>query len=168
MCGTFEETVEDMKKQLFLCLIAAMAMVSCTRYYNTYEVVGGGVKKKTVDLTVNTNQWDFDKSTNQYFCHFDVPELTDSVYNYGEVSVNREYNSGTKNAYQVALPETSYKVEYQVNETTGDTTNTFYYAQHVDCVYGIGFVEVFYTISDYFYPDGFAPEGMLFRLQMTY
>ena len=167
MCGTSEETVEDMKKQLFLCLIAAMAMVSCTRYYNTYEVVGGGVKKKTVDLTVNTNQWDFDKGTNQYFCHFNVPELTDSVYNYGEVSVNREYNSGTKNAYQVALPETSYKVEYEVDENDS-VINTFYYAQHVDCVYGIGFVEVFYTISDYFYPDGFAPEGMLFRLQMTY
>ena len=170
MCGTFEETVEDMKKQLFLCLIAVVAMVSCTRpinnYYNTYEVVGGGVKKKTVDLTVNTNQWDFDKGTNQYFCHFDVPELTDSVYNYGEVSVNREYNSGTKNAYQVALPETSY---LQIEITNDDNTTSPYFSQqHLDYAFGIGFVEVFCTISDFYYEDGWKPDGMLFRLQMTY
>ena len=163
MCGTFEETVEDMKKQLFLCLIAVVAMAFTACSNNESQL-----KKHTVDLAVQSSQWEFDQDVNQYYCHFNVPELTAQIYNYGEVSVNREYNSGSKNAYQVALPETSYKVEYQVNETTGDTTNTFYYAQHVDYVYGIGFVEVFYTISDYFYPDGFAPEGMLFRLQMTY
>ena len=166
MCGTFEETVEDMKKQLFLCLIAAMAMVSCTRYYNTYEVVGGGVKKKTVNLPVKTNQWEFDQDVNQYYCHFDVLELTDSVYNYGEVSVNREYNSGTKDAYQVALPETSY---LQIEITNDDnTTSPYFYQQHLDYAFGIGFVEVFCTISDFYYEDGWKPDGMLFRLQMTY
>ena len=126
------------------------------------------LQKKTVDLAVKSSQWEFDESVNQYYCHFNVPELTESVYNYGEVSINREYNSGTKNAYQVALPETSYKVEYEYDETTGEVINTFYYAQLVDCVYGIGFVEVFYTISDFFYPAGEKPEGMLFRLQLTY
>ena len=124
--------------------------------------------KKTVDMTVTTSQWDFDQSANMFFCHFDVPEITSDVYNYGEVSVNHEYNSGTNNAYQVALPETTYKVEYEVNETTGDTTNTFYYAQHLDYAYGAGFVEVFCTISDYFYPEGWTPGNMLFRLQMSY
>ena len=124
--------------------------------------------KTTVDMTVTTSQWDFDQSANMFFCHFDVPEITSDVYNYGEVSVNREYNSGTKNAYQVALPETSYKVEYEVNEATGDTTNTFYYAQHLDYAYGVGFVEVFCTISDFFYPEGWTPDPMLFRLQMSY
>ena len=119
-------------------------------------------------MAVKSSQWEFDEDVNQYYCHFDIPELTEQVYNYGEVSVNREYNSGTKNAYQVALPETSYKVEYENDENTGEVLNTFYYAQHVDYAFGIGFVEVFYTISDFFYPEGEKPEGMLFRLQLTY
>lgn len=124
--------------------------------------------KKTIDLTVTSAQWDFDQSANMFFCHFDIPELTENVYNYAEVSVSHEYNSGKNNAYQVALPETIYKVEYEVNEATGDTTNTFYYAQHLDYAYGVGFVEVFCTISDYFYPEGWTPDPMLFRLQMSY
>lgn len=124
--------------------------------------------KKTIDLTVTSAQWDFDQSANMFFCHFDIPELTENVYNYAEVSVSHEYNSGKNNAYQVALPETTYKVEYEVNEATGDTTNTFYYAQHLDYAYGVGFVEVFCTISDYFYPEGWTPDAMLFRLQMSY
>ena len=152
-----------MKKYLFICLMAVAAMGFTACRSNEPQL-----QKKTVDLAVKSSQWEFDESVNQYYCHFNVPELTESVYNYGEVSINREYNSGTKNAYQVALPETSYKVEYEYDETTGEVINTFYYAQLVDCVYGIGFVEVFYTISDFFYPAGEKPEGMLFRLQLTY
>ena len=151
-----------MRKYLFICLmaVAAMSFTAC----NNNEPQ---MRKRTVDLIVRTNDWGFDKSTNQYFCHIDVPELTERVYNYGEVSVNHEYNSGTKNAYQVALPETSYKVEYET-DANDSIINTFNYAEHIDYIYSVGFVEVFYTISDYFYPEGFVPEGMLFRLQMTY
>ena len=156
-----------MKKYLFICLLAlAACMGSCT--YPTYVTEECKFNKKTVDLVVTQDKWTFDEGANMFFCHFDIPELTEQVYNYGEVSVNREYNSGTKNAYQVALPETSYKVEYKNDENTGEVLNTFYYAQHVDYAYGIGFVEVFYTISDFFYPEGEKPEGMLFRLQLTY
>jgi hypothetical protein len=163
-CSNFATAncVDDMKKQLFLCLIAAMAMAFTACSNNESQL-----KKRTVDLAVQSSQWEFDQDVNQYYCHFNVPELTAQIYNYGEVSVNREYNSGTKNAYQVALPETSYKVEYEVDENDS-VINTFYYAQHIDYAYGVGFVEVFYTISDYFYPEGQKPEGMLFRLQMTY
>ena len=141
-------------------------MGSCT--YPTYVTEECKFNKKTVDLVVTQDKWTFDEGANMFFCHFNVPELTEQVYNYGEVSVTREYNSGTKNAYPVALPETSYTVEYENAENTGEVLNTFYYAQHVDYAFGIGFVEVFYTISDFFYPEGEKPEGMLFRLQLTY
>lgn len=152
-----------MKKYLYICLLATLGIVITACNNNAPQL-----SKKTIDLVVNSNQWEFDQDVNQYYCHFNVPELTETAYNYGEVSVSREYNSGTAKAYQVALPETSYKVEYEVNEATGDTTNTFYYAQHIDYGFGIGFVEVFYTISDYFYPEGETPGNMLFRLQLTY
>ena len=160
-----------MKKYLSICLMAIIAcMAGCTYpTYKTYEVVEDcQFNKKTIELIVTEDKWDFDESTGQFFCHFNVPELTEKVYTSGEVSINREYNSGTKNAYQVALPETSYKVENEYDETTGEVVNTFYYQQHVDYAFGVNFVEVFYTISDYFYPSNWTPEGMRFRLQLTY
>ena len=123
--------------------------------------------KKTVDLVVKQSNWDFDNKANMFFCHFDVPEITEQVYNYGEISVNREYNSGKNNAYQVALPETTYKMEEELNDA-GEVVNTFYYQQHIDYAVGVGFVEVFCTISDFFYPADWTPEAMLFRLQLTY
>ena len=94
-----------------------------------------------------------------YYCHFDVPELTTDIYNYAEVSVNREYNTGSSKAYQVALPETTY-------QRTVINNQDYFYQQHIDYAYGVGFVEVFLTISDYFYD--FHPEAMTFRLQLTY
>ena len=161
-CNFAAQNENDMKKYLVICLFAVVAigMTGCRNESVCY------FNKKTVDLQVPQNKWAFDASANMFYCHFDVPELTAKVYDYGEVSVNREYNSGTNKAYQVALPETSYKVE-EVDNGDG-TYSTFYYAQHIDYAYGVGFVEVFYTISDYFYGDDFTPEAMLFRLQLTY
>ena len=121
--------------------------------------------KRTIDLAVSQSQWDYDASVGQYFCHFDLPELTEQIYNYGEISVSHEYNSGSKNAYQVALPETQYVAIDLENED--GTTSPYYYQQHLDYAYGIGFVEVFLTISDFYY-EGFTPGAMMFRLQMTY
>ena len=150
-----------MKKYLFICLMAVVGLVMVSCNSNAPRL-----NKMTIDLAVEKSQWEFDNTVNMFYCHFDVPQLTSDIYNYGEVSVNREYNSGTSKAYQVALPETSYKVE---EEVVGDSvTNVYYYAQHIDYLYGPKYVEIFYTISDYFYEDGFKPEAMLFRLQMTY
>ena len=150
-----------MKKTVIMMLAAvccALLMSSCNR--------GEPFHKKTVDLTVRATQWDFDASANMFFCHFDVPEITSDVYNYGEVSINHEYNSGKNNAYQVALPETTYR---QIELDNGDgTTSPYFYQQHLDYAYGVGFVEVFCIISDFYYEDGWTPDAMLFRLQLSY
>ena len=145
-----------MKKYIFISLLALVGVMFSSCRSNEPQM-----RKKTIDLAVTQSKWGYDSSVDMFYCHFDVPELTAEVYNYGEVSISREYNYGSPNAYQVPLPETSYKVEQ-------DGENTFYYAQHIDYAVGVGFVDVFYTISDYFYPDGFVPEDMHFRLQMTY
>lgn len=150
-----------MKKYVFICLMAliGIAFTSC----QTNEPCK--FNKKTVNLKVTQDKWGFDDGANMFFCHFSVPEITAQVYNYGEFSIHREYNSGTNNAYQVALPETTYKSEDIDN---GDGTySTVYYQQHIDYVIGVGFVEVFCTISDFYY-EGFTPEAMVFRLQLTY
>ena len=149
-----------MKKYVFFCLLALMSVgfVSCNKDKVPFH-------KETVDLVVKASNWEFDTGANMYFCHFDVPALTADVYNYGEISVSREYNSGTAKAYQVALPETTYQ---SVDLDNGDgTTSPYYYQQHIDYATGIGFVEVFCTISDFYYDD-FNPGAMLFRLQMIW
>ena len=157
-----------MRKYVFICLMAlvAVAFTACDRNPNAPK------QKVTIDLVVNQNDWEFDTKANRFFCHFDVPALTADAYNYGEISISREYNSGKANVYQVALPETSYKMEEETDDA-GNVTNTFYYQQLIDYAVGIQWVEVTYTISDYFYPTDesgklIKPESMLFRLQLTY
>ena len=149
-----------MKKYVFISLLALVAMV-----FTGCHSEDAPQHKKTVDLVAYSNSWTFDNGANAFYCHFDVPEITSKVYNYGEFSVNREYNSGTPRAYQVALPETTYLQE-EVDDGAGGTTMV-YYQQHLDYAIGVGFVEVFCTISDFYYDD-FSPDAMLFRLQMTY
>ena len=150
-----------MKKYVFICLMAliGIAMTSCQGNEPCK------FNKQTVDLSVKQSQWEFDDSANMFYCHFDVPAITANVYDYGEFSIHREYYSGTQKAYQVALPETTYK--YEDIDNGDGTYSTVYYQQHLDYAIGVGFVEVFCTISDFYY-EGFTPEAMLFRLQLTY
>ena len=149
-----------MKKYVFISLLALVALV-----FTGCQSADAPQHKKTVDLVANASSWSFDDGANMYYCHFDVPEITSKVYNYGEFSVNREYNSGTPRAYQVALPETTYLQE-EVDDGHG-TISVINYQQHLDYAIGVGFIEVFCTISDFYY-EGFSPDAMLFRLQMTY
>jgi hypothetical protein len=116
---------------------------------------------QTLDLRVMQADWQFDDNTLQYYYHFDVPEITPFVYNYGNWSISREYNSGTKDAYQVALPQSVYMTEELADGSIA------YYTQHIDYRVGIGYVEIQLTNSDYFYEQE-NPENMLFRLQLIY
>ena len=116
---------------------------------------------QTLDLRVMQADWQFDDNTQQYYYHFDVPEVTPFVYNYGNWSISREYNSGTADAYQVALPQSVYMTEELADGSIA------YYTQHIDYRVGIGYVEIQLTNSDYFYEQE-NPENMLFRLQLIY
>ena len=150
----------SMKKYIFISLLALVGVMFSSCRSNEPQM-----RKKTIDLAVTQSKWGYDSSVDMFYCHFDVPEITSKVYNYGEFSVNREYNSGTPRAYQVALPETTYLQE-EVDDGHG-TISVINYQQHLDYAIGVGFVEVFCTISDFYY-EGFSPDAMLFRLQMTY
>ena len=153
-----------MKKVLFFCMmsIVALCMTGC-RNEKTEPVCY--YHAETLDLVVNQKQWVLDEQLGQFYCSFDVPEITANVYNYGTFNLFREYNSGSKNAYQVALPETTYlSAEEVINDST---SNIVYYQQHLDYAVGVGVVEVFLTISDFYY-DNFTPDAMHFRLQLVY
>ena len=151
-----------MKNKVFICLLALIALVSFSSCRKSEPCK---FNKATKFLEVRASQWEFNNELRMYMCHFDVPELTADVYENGEVSVLREYNTGTKNAYMVALPETTY--EQIALDNDDGTTSEYFFQQHIDYIFGIGYVEVFITISDYYYDD-FAPGNMLFKLQMTW
>lgn len=148
-----------MKKYLLIGLVALMGlgMTGCT--INSSSEPSERMHKQTIDLNVKANSWVWDAGANMYYCHFDLPELTSDIYNYAEVSVNREYNTGSSKAYQVALPETTYLTEKVNNQD-------YFYQQHIDYAYGVGFVEIFLTFSDYVYDQ--QPDPMIFRMQLTY
>ena len=145
-----------MKKVLLILSIIAVAIgfTSCEDEPCRYHT-------QTLDLRVMQADWQFDDNTLQYYYHFDVPEITPFVYNYGNWSISREYNSGTKDAYQVALPQSVYMTEALADGSIA------YYTQHIDYRVGIGYVEIQLTNSDYFYVQE-KPENMLFRLQLIY
>lgn len=105
--------------------------------------------------------WQFDDNSQQYFYSFEVPEITPYVYNYGNWTICREYNYGTADAYQVALPQSLY-----MTETLTDGSIA-YYTQHIDYRVGMGYVDIQLTNSDYFYGQE-NPESMVFRLQLIY
>jgi hypothetical protein len=116
--------------------------------------------EKTIDLVVNQSEWKFDSQLKQYYVRFDLPEITAEVYDFGNFSVHREYNAGTPDAYQVALPQSVYMSEQVSN-------GIIYYTQHIDYRIGVGYAEIQVTNSDYAY-DPYNPESMLFRLQLIW
>ena len=158
-----------MKKYIIICVmaLAGLWLPSCT--YNTYTEPSAGGDCKfhafTKVLNASASSWQFSSGANAYFAHFDVPDITSEVYQYGVITVSREYNSGTQDAYLVLLPETTYKTA-EVDNGDG-TKGTVNFSQHIDYTVGIGYVEVWITISDFYYDD-FTPEAIPFRLQVAY
>lgn len=141
------------KTILFLfCAIMALTMTSCTQRDDVN-------RKETIDLAVNRNEWQWDEAGGFYFAHFTIPRLTSQVYNYGTVTCSREYLKGYKDAYQYPLPQTQHMQLI-------DGPNTFLWTQTVDFTYGIGFVDIVVTNSDYYYEQ--VPEAMDFRLQFIW
>ena len=158
-----------MKKVLFISmLVLAAVMTSCQSPQP--DIPECKYHAVSLDLTVMQPDWQFDNETQQYYFHFDVPEITSNVYNFGNWTICREYfgndDKSQEDDYQVALPLSMYKVEEVVNKETNETTNV-YYTQHIDYRLGIGFVEIQVTNSDYIYSTE-NPESMYFRLQLIY
>ena len=149
-----------MKRYLFIGVVAMMllGMTSCKNEPQFH--------KSALYLTVAQNEWKYDDTNAQFYAHFNLPEITANVYNYGNYSLHRVYNFETANEYQVALPETVYLMEIYTDETTSETYE-YYYQQQVNYRIGPGYVEIQVTNSDYMYAPG-NPERMDFHLQLTW
>lgn len=121
-----------------------------------------------LDMQINSNEWNYSNlPNNNYFIGtFDVPEITKAIYDNGTVLVYRELDWGSKNAVQQILPYSRHH-EYLLDEST---QTWGLYTETVDYEYGVGFVNIFYTASDFEYEvdNSIVPETMHFRLVITW
>ena len=146
-----------MKKILFFALLLCMA--SCT------VVERPSTTMKTITVRVNANDWRYtDMSNNNYFyVSVDVPEITNLVFEKGEVKaylVQDRYNNYY--ARKNLLPYVLHKEEY-VNG------NWVFFTETVDFTYGIGWVEFNFRASDFAYEENvnINPEAMEFDIVIT-
>ena len=95
-----------MKKNLFIGLITLVVMCLAGCNSNAPQLY-----MKSIYLTINKDEWKFDDKAKQFYAHFNLPEITADVFNYGNYSIHREYNTGTSDVYQVALPQSLYLSE---------------------------------------------------------
>lgn len=143
-----------MKSKLFLLIaVCGMMLISCQD--NTPEC---NYHKKVIDLAVPPEAWKFDSTELQFYCRFQMPEITRYVYNYGQWSVFCEAKRSNGDIFQAMLPVT----RFYAGTTTEDVTN--YYTQYLDYRISVGFVDIQLTNSDHMYGSE-KPEGMDFRLQ---
>lgn len=161
-----------MKKMMLLPLVAVL-LAACEGPQGPQGLQGpkgdkgdpGDGSWKVIDLKVT--QWNYSKvnNNNYFYADFDVPELTEFVYDYGMTQCYVEYNSGTEGRTQQILPCVRHKEEQVTNN--GNTTWVFY-TETIDYDYGVGHVRVYYTQSDFDYElnTSFAPASMRFRLTL--
>ena len=117
------------------------------------------------DLTVLQDDWRFDRQEKQFYCHIQVDDVTEDIYNNGHFTVCREFKKGTQDAYQVPLPMSMFMSE------TIPVNTPYYYTQALDYVVGVGFTDIQLTNSDYYYDSEgmpFPPDTMQFRMVLTY
>ena len=147
---------------LFLTVIATL--VSCEGPAGR-DGRDGFVNFRIVDLEVKSYQWQYTgyDNNNFFIAEFEMPEITKGIYDNGLVQVYREYGTGSANAVQLLLPSTRHnEYSYQMD---GETYWGFY-SETTDYEYGIGILNVFYTVSDFIYEEdsSFVPEDMHFRV----
>lgn len=138
---------------LFLGLVLAIGLSSCKYEYNEAEK---GTKFNSITKTITVRSVDWMEADGYFFFSCDVPELTNEVCKYGTVTCYQDLD-----AYQIALPKTQHK------SVVDAENNIIYYTQTLDFIYGVGFIEIDLTNSDFFYEKSDL-ENMTFRLQLVW
>ena len=115
----------------------------------------------TIDFRVPKTAWAFDDQNKWYSYYFQTSQITKHVYNYGTWTMSHEYNSGTADAYMIALPEFRFK------QTLDEHDQIVNYSQRIDYEVGVGYIRVYLTNSDYMY-DPTDLEEMYFHMQIVY
>lgn len=148
-----------MKKLLFI-LCATTIFLSC-EVNSTHLESSEPVNWKIIDLEVASTDWKYSQNNanNFYSASFSIPELTQSIYNNGIISLYLELQNADGSASQSPLPSVRHY------ETKDDAGNPIYYTQTVDYEYSQENIMIFFTSSDFFEE---TPPNMHFVLKMIW
>lgn len=163
MHGIYEIFIKSVfiMKKFFLLIVPVLALVGCS-FQNTYN----GFTVESYDVHVSASDWSYtNMATNNYFrCVIDMPEITRSVFDKGEVQAFRILYDQNNEPFKHVLPDVFHQKDIIQNQE-------FLYTTTVDCLYGVGWLEFNYRVSDFAYDEGdyrlFAPEAMDFTVVIT-
>lgn len=116
-----------------------------------------------ISFTMNVDQdgWVYTgiENNNYFWASFDMPEITEDVFDHGLIKIYRTYDYETDYPVQLELPQVR-QAEYQIS---GD--NWGFYTEVIDYEIAIGSVTIFYSASDFDYElnEEFIPDPMQFR-----
>lgn len=123
-----------------------------------------GASSNVIAFTMHVNQADWlysDMDNNNYFwASFDMPEITEDVFDNGLIKIYRTYDYTSDNPVQLELPQVRHAEWYN-----SSYDEWCFYTETIDYEIGIGSVTVFYTASDFDYEldESFIPDDMQFR-----
>lgn len=128
-----------------------------------YDGKDGLGVESVVYIPVEEKNWVYSGLTdNNYFqATVPVPELTEEIFDGGVVKMYRAFDYDTQYATQIEMPYVRLREEYP--EGGGEP---FRYTELLDYDFGIGTVNIYFTVSDFFY--GIKPGAMLFRCVLLY
>jgi hypothetical protein len=156
-------------KKIVLLLVTAMAMASCVLNPTYKEYYGSRVE--VIQVSVKAEDWKYtqigtnDQFNNNYFyAGIEMPELTQEVFDKGEVKAYLVMDRHNANdARKHLLPYVLHVEEVYQNEW-------IFYTQTIDFTYGIGWAEVNFRMSDFAYEEDVTinPTAMEFDIVITY
>ncbi len=151
-----------MKKILFF-VFALIVFASCDERDVTF---------KTISVRVNASEWQYtqqgtsDQFNNNYFyAVVDMPEITEQVFDYGEVKAYVVYDR--MDYYYARKHLLPYVLHVEEPTDEGDW---LFYTQTIDFTYGIGWAEFNFRMSDFAYEENTTinPSDMEFDIIISY
>lgn len=155
-----------------LLLAASMAFLSSCEGEPGRDGRDGLGVMDVVLINVTQASWSYSNANdnNYFYATVDVPELTGDAFDYGAVKMYRTFNYDKSDAVQMEMPYirlNEYNTGYR-DESGKDIWG--FYTETVDYEFGIGYIRIFYTASDFDYElnESFVPEAMQFRCVVMY
>ena len=141
-----------MKKICFLLLCIALPfLASCDRSYYEDSLY-------SAEYDIRSGDWVSQGS--YYSVALDVREITRQVCKTGSVQCFLVYDDGS----QACLPMQRY-LSYEYTNDAGQN-EVGYYSKMIDFEYSIGTVNIYYQLSDLYYPE--RPEAIRVRVVVHY
>ena len=133
-------------KRILLLATAALALLSLSSCGKEYYIQDDGVQMKQIDFTIRSTDWDvqeLDGGACLIYRQLDVPQITSNVVNYGDVTVSRKLKDANGNVVWTPLP--CVRAQYM----DYGTVDEYLYSTYLDFEWGLGYVMVFYTATDF-------------------